>query len=307
MESMTGFGESRFTVEGVQVVCSARSVNSRFLEVELFFPIELVWFRSSAEEIIRKRFMRGHIEVTLSASQPLPADTIFNTDLVLQYERFLAQQLKRKKVTLDHREYLQIPGFVERRVKDWRVYQNKFEFHLMRALIKMHRSRQLEGRRTTRACLTHVRYLTRILRRVKILYTNLSKKKAAAIRHKIYYDWVDNSTESAKSERSKLANERKNTMQIAQALWQTRKEEILRAIQSDATEELSRIAMHLTRMLEIFRKHESAGREAEFFLQELQREINTLSAKAQDGEINTLTVLMKTEVEKLREQVRNLE
>ena len=51
----------------------------------------------------------------------------------------------------------------------------------------------------------------------------------------------------------------------------------------------------------------SAGRELEFFLQELQREVNTIGAKAQDSEINMLTVIMKTEIERLREQVRNLE
>ena len=63
IESMTGYGESHFSAEGVQIVCSARSLNSRFLEIELKYPDELGWFRSHSEEIIRKRFSRGRIEV----------------------------------------------------------------------------------------------------------------------------------------------------------------------------------------------------------------------------------------------------
>lgn len=307
MESMTGYGESHFTLEGAQLICSARSVNSRFLDVELQFPTELSWFKTHTEEIIRKRFSRGRIEVAIVSSAPLPVDIAFNTEIVAQYERFIAMQTGKKKVTIEPREYLQLPGFFERRVKNWRSYQNKLDFQLLRSLIKMQRARQAEGKRTTRICLTHLRYLARIQRRIGMLYTQSQKKKQMGLRHRIYADIISFSPDGVRSEKDRGRGERSLAMQAAQLIWHERKEELLRLVHSDASEEISRIGMHIARMLDIFRRKASAGRELEFFLQELQREANTIASKAHDSEINGLTIVMKTEIEKLREQVRNLE
>lgn len=300
MESMTGYGESHFSAEGVQIVCSARSLNSRFLDVELNFPEELHWFRTHSEELIRKRFKRGRIEVAFQSAGPMPVDVVFNTEIISQYERLISQRLGKKKFTLDPREFLNMPGFIERRVKNWRGYQGKFDFHLLRALIKMQRARIAEGKRTTRACLTHLRYLKRVQRQIGVLHTQSHRKKLIGVRHRILTDFFGVTEDFARSERG-------NPVRIAKQIWSERKEEILRSVHSDLSEEISRIGMHIDRMLGIFKKNESAGRELEFFLQELQREANTIGAKAQDSEISSLVVLMKTEIEKLREQARNLE
>ena len=316
MQSMTGYGESHFSAEGVQIVCSARSLNSRFLDIELKFPEELSWFRAHTEEIIRSRFGRGRIEVAFMSAAALPVDYSFNTDIISQYERFLAAKLGKKKVNLDARELLQLPGFIERRVKNWRAYQTKFDFHLLRALIKMQRAREVEGRRTTRACLTHLRYLARVQRRIGALHTQSHRKKLIGVRHRIYADFFgaqpgESAGNVGQGARSRSTAEHtksvRDKVHVANLIWNERKEDILRSVHHDASEEISRIGMHIARMLEIFKKKESAGRELEFFLQELQREANTIGAKAQDAEINSLTVIMKTEIERLREQVRNLE
>ena len=302
MESMTGYGESHFSAEGVQLVCSARSLNSRFLDIDLNFPEELAWFRSHSEEIIRKRFQRGRIEVAFQTSASLPVDVVFNTEIISQYERFLSQRLGKKKYSLDPREFLNMPGFVERRVKDWRSYQGKFDFHLLRALIKMQRGRIAEGKRTTRACLTHLRYLARVQRQIGVLHAQSHRKKLNGVRHRILADFF-----GAADVPLGKGRPAENTMRVAKIIWAERKDEILRSVHNDASEEISRIGMHIARMIQIFKKKDSAGRELEFYLQELQREANTIGAKAQDSEINILVVLMKTEIEKLREQVRNLE
>jgi len=309
MESMTGYGESHFTAEGASIICSARSINSRFLEVEFFFPSEISWFKTQSESIIRRKFTRGRIEITFQSAGALPSDIIFNTDLISQYEKLVSQRLGKKKFALEPREFLSIPGFVEHRVKNWRAYQNKFEFHLMRALLKMQRTRLIEGRRIVRACLTHVRYLKRILRRVNTLQIQAHRRKSNTVRHRILNDFLsiqtnDNVTASATSQKFKSG---KGAMRVARQIWNDYKEEILRTVQNDLTEEINRIAGHLERMLKILKSNQSAGRELEFYLQELQRETNTIGAKAQDSEINSLVVLMKTEIEKLREQIRNLE
>lgn len=303
MESMTGYGESHFSAEGVQIVCSARSLNSRFLDVELNFPEELHWFRTHSEELIRKRFKRGRIEVAFQSAGPMPVDVVFNTEIISQYERLISQRLGKKKFTLDPREFLNMPGFIERRVKNWRGYQGKFDFHLLRALIKMQRGRIAEGKRTTRACLTHLRYLKRVQRQIGVLHAQSHRKKLNGIRHRILTDFFGASPEVAAGKHKPA----ENTVRVAKLIWAERKDDIVRSVHNDLSEEISRVGMHIDRMLGIFKKNESAGRELEFFLQELQREANTIGAKAQDSEISSLVVLMKTEIEKLREQVRNLE
>lgn len=309
MESMTGYGESHFSAEGVQIVCAARSLNSRFLEIDLKLPDELVWFKAHAEEIIRKRFARGRIEVAFQPASALPVDLVFNTEIIAQYEKFVAGRLGKKKFHLDPGEFLHIPGFIERRVKNWRSYQSKFDFHLLRALIKMQRSRKTEGKRTTRACMTHVRYLARVHRQVSVLHTQSYRKKLQLVRHRILTDFFGQQTrENQPAAQTHGSRGRRGLeMQVAKIIWNERKEDILRSAHGDASEEISRMGMHIKRMLELLKKTEPGGREIEFFLQELQREANTLGAKAQDAEINSLVVLMKTEIEKLREQARNLE
>lgn len=304
MESMTGYGESHFNAEGISIVCSARSLNSRFLEVELDYPSELLWFKAASEAIIKRRFKRGRVEIVFQSAGALPSNINFNTDLISQYEKLVAQRVHKKNFNVDPRDFLHIPGFVERRVKDWRAYQNKFEFHLMRALLKMQRTRIAEGKRTVRACLTHVRYLKRILRRVVALQTQSHKKKMQTVRHRILNDYFGGQIAELQQPKNKVTE---NAMRVARQIWAENKEEILRALQNDLSEEIARISMHLDRMQAILKGNESVGRELEFYLQELQRETNTVGAKAQDSEIASLVVLMKTEIEKLREQARNLE
>lgn len=300
---MTGYGESHFSAEGVQIVCSARSLNSRFLDIDLNFPEELAWFRTHSEELIRKRFQRGRIEVSFQSAGPMPVDVVFNTEIISQYERLISQRLGKKKFTLDPREFLNMPGFIERRVKNWRSYQGKFDFHLLRALIKMQRGRIAEGKRTTRACLTHLRYLKRVQRQIGVLHAQAHRKKLNGIRHRILTDFFGALPETAGGKHKPA----ENTMRVAKLIWAERKDDIVRSVHNDLSEEISRVAMHIDHMLRIFKKSQSAGRELEFFLQELQREANTIGAKAQDSEISSLVVLMKTEIEKLREQARNLE
>ena len=79
------------------------------------------------------------------------------------------------------------------------------------------------------------------------------------------------------------------------------------AERSDFSEELSRLESHLDQFLETMNKQEAIGRTLEFISQEIGRELNTLSAKANDAEISQLVVHCKAELEKIREQVQNVE
>jgi uncharacterized protein (TIGR00255 family) len=220
MESMTGYGESHFSAEGVQIVCSARSLNSRFLDIDLNFPEELSWFRAHSEEIIRKRFQRGRIEVAFQPAASLPVDVVFNTEIISQYERFISQRLGKKKFSLDPHEFLSLPGFIDRRVKNWRSYQGKFDFHLLRALIKMQRGRKAEGKRTARACLTHLRYLKRVRHQIGVLHAQAHRKKLNGVRHRILEDFFGAIT----PEETGGKGRRDNAVKVAKLIWSEKKE-----------------------------------------------------------------------------------
>jgi len=296
---MTGYGESHFTTEGVQFVCSARSLNSRFLDIELSFPAELDWFRAPAEQIIRTRFQRGRLEISLQPNAPLPVESVFNIAVLEQYEHFLQEHYGKKRIVLDPEQLIHIPGFIEKRIKNWRNYRGKFEFHLIRAVFKMQRARTNEGKRLAKACITHLRYCARINREIKRNYLQVHRVKVHRLRSRIYMDLFAEGGANIPSDRDRIG--------LARKIWSEKKDEILKSFHIDITEELDRIGIHISRMIALFKNKESVGRELEFYLQELQRETNTISSKAGDAEISRLCVTLKTEIEKLREQARNLE
>jgi len=82
---------------------------------------------------------------------------------------------------------------------------------------------------------------------------------------------------------------------------------VIAANHGDITEEMTRLGVHLKAFKDLLRKSGAAGKAIEFLLQEINREINTIGAKSQDAQLSQITVAMKSEVEKMREQVQNVE
>lgn len=292
MESMTGFGASYFTLEGIKFYFSLRSINSRYFELTLNFPPEFRWFEARAESMTRKKITRGKIEVILEFEGELPKESDINTALIDSYSKALSTFYHKRNVQIPLDVLVQLPGVFEMKSRAWREMGSRFEFYFARALLKMERQRKKEGKRIQTWMKGRVRLLSRQNQKLHILHERHQKKAEKYARDKLY------SILSGSSSQVSPAFLRK--------IWVESRDEILELYQADITEEIERLAIHLPELLNTIETGVAPGKKIEFYLQEVLREVNTLTSKTRDAEINRLGISMKVEIEKLREQVRNI-
>ena len=299
MVSMTGYGEASFTLQGVRFYYRLRSLNSRFLEVSLHFPPELQWFESEAEKIVRERFVRGRIEVHLESERELPKKPKLNTQLIQEYQKLFMTLYPEKKSQLPLEALVQLPGSFELRSDNLKNYQPKLGSYLLRALLRLQREKQREGRKIFRYVKAHLRLLSRIHRKTRVLNREHYQKQRKNLSQKIIKPFEEYQEKPERWD--------KNTKQLFSRQAEVIREEMLHFFYSDITEEIDRLNIHLTTVLELLEQERISGKKLEFFLQELLREVNTLTAKTKDPMVNQQGIQMKSEIEKLREHVRNVE
>ncbi len=294
MESMTGYGESSFTLEETRFLFRARSLNSRFFESAFVFPAELQWLEFRAEELTRSRFRRGKITVHLEVSGDLPRTPVLHHEVLGRYQEYM-RELTGSKKKFSPETLLQLPGLFNLETLDFRVYSPRFEFFLMRALLKMQRERRREGRRLALWMRKNIRQMMRNRKKMEILNRQYGFTKRREI-FNLMKEIVPESTRVKKSEYPVLIEE----------FWRQHQETILQYFHYDITEELERLAVHYDKLLDLL-SSEEPGRQMDFYLQEIQREINTLAAKTRSTAVNQIAVATKADIEQLKEQVRNLE
>ncbi|MCS6983719.1 MAG: DUF1732 domain-containing protein [Leptospiraceae bacterium] len=293
---MTGYGQSSFFYEQLRFDIELRSTNSRYLETIYDFPAELSWFEPLAHDLLKKKVQRGRIQARIVLDKAFPKTVVLNQDLINQYQILYQELSGTTSGTIPFNMLAQLPGIFELKAKDWRTIKPKLEFYYLRALIKMQRSRRSEGKKIVHWLKTHLRYLNRLNRKIDLDYRNLRKKNYKKLRHKLM-DLIWDEGEPLQ----------KNMLLLARKVWAQYRDEIVNLIQSDIEEEIQRIEIHIKSILELLASEKAEGKQLDFYLQEIQREVNTLAAKASDTNINRTAVLMKIETEKMREQVRNLE
>ncbi len=301
MTSMTGYGEASFIVSGVRFYYRVRSLNSRFLEVFLFFPSELRWFEPATEKTIRDRFVRGKIEVYLESDHQIPRYPKINSELIKEYQKLFLTLHPEKKKEMPITTLAQLPGLFELSPNNLKPYQAKLESYLSRALMRLEREKKKEGQKIYSYVKTRIRLLSRTSHKIKTLHRQIYEKQKKQVDEKLS-KYIQNLTHH----QAKFSVEDNTFTPLAKNLGKL-KEEIIHYSYSDITEEIDRLNIHLTAVLELINLEEVIGKKLEFFLQEILREVNTLTAKTKDSRISQHGIQMKTEIEKIREQVRNVE
>jgi len=291
MRSMTGYGSGSASFPGGRASIELRAVNHRFLEVKMMLPREFLPWEGEWREMIEAQVKRGRLDVSLTFSgrSPRPYAVNLNLDLARAY---------REAITRLQRD-LQVKGefdisFLTSRPELFQVTEKPQPTQaevqavgqaLRLALTALERQRSREGRFLARDLRTRIAVLERarqaISRRTPVVQELLREK----LRER-----VTNLLQRVDIDQGRL-------LQEVAALTQ----------RSDITEELVRLQSHEQALTEALRSNEPVGKRIDFLLQEVQREINTIGAKADDTTIRHLVVAAKEEVEKLREQVQNIE
>ncbi len=290
--SMTGYGSGEAERNGISARAEVRSVNNRFLELTVRLPRSLQLRENDAKEFVRKNLLRGKINVNITVerddAEELPISV--NHSAAKSYYKLL-QELRTtlgitKEISLQDlltfSEVFNAPEGDETDEQEWQV--------------------ALEA-------------LTKAIESLTTMRSNEGKELEKDIRQRINtiaasVDEIDSmSKQRIPDERVKL---RERVAQLASDVSiiddkRLELEILLLSDKLDVTEECVRFRSHTKFFLDALKKDEAAGRKLTFLLQEMNREANTIGSKTSDAEIAQKVVLIKEELEKIREQLQNIE
>jgi uncharacterized protein (TIGR00255 family) len=290
-ESMTGFGRGEHSSDRYQFGIEIRSTNHRFLEVRLRIPRDLIAFESDIRTYIRSRFSRGYLDVQAFLGRPSEHNRRFviDRDLLSQTAAGL-QQAGRELGLGESVDLAVLARFKELfRFEDEPDDPEELRAGLMSAVesavTELEKTRRGEGEELKRAVTEILGRFGKIFEKMQGLAPETNRDLAETLRGRL----------EELIERTEFSPERLN------------QEAALLAMKSDVTEELDRIRGHFAAFADTLAKKGPSGRKLDFLLQEMNRELNTTAAKAGTLELSHLAIEGKLEMEKIREQVQNLE
>ena len=289
--SMTGFGVGEARVDTKTITVELRSVNNRFLEVSCRLPSSLSTYEQKVRETIRQAIDRGKLYTTITIQDEANngMDLRINRDAVKTVYALL-NNLKetagiQEQVTLDHvlkfSEVFEGATVENETDQLWEGVQEALNM----ALDNLKIMRQEEGAIIAKDMVERVNVIDAHVDRVETIAKSQIPETFDKLKERIQKLIADAPVDSDRLE-SEIA---------------------LIADKLDVTEECVRLRCHDQLFLQTIEEKEVVGKKLNFLLQEMNRESNTISSKASNSEISHLVVEMKEEIEKLREQVQNLE
>lgn len=289
---MTGFGRGekddgirRFTIE-------IKSVNHRYNDIIVKMPKHLSYLEDKIKKSIKEKIKRGRVEVYINLESLQSSDLEVNVDLELakSYKNaldLLNTELNLKSnITLD--QIIKYPDIlnVEKKEEEEDVIWDILSKSLDEALGNLYNMRIEEGEKLAEDIIKRSDY-------IKTLAEKIEEKSPIVVEE--YKEKLENRIksildESVEVDETKLANE------VAYF-----------ADKSNITEEIVRLYSHIDQIINTMKAEDSIGRKLDFIIQEMNREANTIGSKVGDIEITNHVVEIKSELEKIREQIQNIE
>jgi uncharacterized protein (TIGR00255 family) len=291
--SMTGFGSGLRQKGGVSVAVEIRTVNHRFLDLHIRLSREYSLLETEIQQAIRGALSRGRVDVSVTIQSTAPAELLINKDLAKGYmeaARTLRQELHLTD-TLELRTLLTLPGVVQN--KDSLEIVQGGESNLREALLESLQA-ALEGVVRMR------RHEGEALRSDMGRHLTSIAEKSAQSRASV--------PSTVEEYRSRL-QERLEQLLPPKAVDPQRiaQEVAILAERSDISEEFARLESHISQFTGLLESGKEVGKKMDFLLQEMQREVNTMLSKSGNLDITRLGIALKADIEKLREQVQNVE
>jgi uncharacterized protein (TIGR00255 family) len=293
---MTGYAQARASENGWSLRVTIRSVNHRFLDLHLRVPEGFEPLEPRIRQIIRERVRRGHLDVTVHYELAGPAAIGVNQEVAAAYLKAAAALRKEFNIQSepDVESIMRLPGVIGAAAASLESELERLESVLGRCMLES--LDKLDRMRAEEAGVLREEMSAR-LRTIAALASSVSTL----------------------AERARPAFAKRLEARLKDLLGETQidptrlaQEAALAAERSDVSEELVRLRSHVQQFQDLLASASEAGKKLDFLLQEMQREANTLLSKTpgNDGEgleITRLALEIKSEVEKLREQVQNIE
>lgn len=296
LRSMTGYAQAQRTESGFSMRVSVRSVNHRFLDLHVRVPEGFEPLEPRIRQIIRERVRRGHLDVTLRYEPAGPAAVAINEEVAAAYVQAVNGLRKQFAIHAepDLASILRLPGVIGPAAASLDEELARLEEImagcLTEALDKLDRMREHEGDALRQEMLGRLATIAGLAAKVGVLAERIRPAFAKRLETRL---------------KELLGETQLDPARLVQ-------EAAIAAERSDVSEELTRLASHVRQFESQLTAAADVGKKLDFLLQEMQREANTLLSKtpgneAEGLEITTFGLEIKSEIEKLREQVQNIE
>jgi uncharacterized protein (TIGR00255 family) len=295
MNSMTGYGRAQGKVAGRDVTVELRCYNHRFKDIKLRLSRGWTALEVPAEKLISAWLGRGRVECQVrsargSAGLAVPELNMEATERYLKLYGKLAREIETEtgvsqKLSLEIMAHSEGVIVMDEELGDPESSWNDLESLIKEALDQAQQMRRAEGERLAAEIDKRLKGVADLAAEIRALLPaeNQALFERMSERVKTLADQVEVTKERLAQEVAILAE------------------------RMDVTEELDRMSSHLAQFEKLMSRSDPVGRELDFLLQELNREVNTLSSKTRSTKVVALAVTLKAEIEKIREQIQNVE
>ena len=289
---MTGYGSISLQQGNRTYLIEVKSVNHRYCDVNVKIPSQYGFLENEIKKFIKERFSRGRFDVYLDI------DELEGNSRKISFDHALAARyLKELKelgtelgieTPIDLFSLIKLPEVIkiEKEPEDQEEIIQSVQKTLELALTQLEEMRKKEGELLRQEILT-------ILNRIQAATLRISERAPLI------------PVEYKKNLQERVRNLLENTLEVDEA--RLLQEVAIFAERMDITEELARLNSHLTQFYKLTESEEPVGKRLDFLIQEMNREVNTIGSKANDALVSQEVVEIKTEMERMREQVQNIE
>ncbi|ABB14282.1 YicC/YloC family endoribonuclease [Carboxydothermus hydrogenoformans] len=288
MQSMTGYGRAESISEFGRILIELKGVNHKYLEINVKLPRRYFFLEDKIKKVVQSKVYRGKIDLYVTVEEALSKNVKIDENLVYEYYKELQKigEALGIKADIEIEDLLLLPDIfkiAEPQFDEEEIW-NYFLVPLNEALGKFIAMRWDEGKR---------------------LQDDISQK--VTVIKNLVTEIESRAPEIPKEYREKLLNRLKDLGNLGIPEERILQEVLLYADKVSIDEEITRLKSHITAFLEVIHDSGPIGKKLDFIVQEMFRETNTIGAKANDLFISTKVVNLKSELEKIREQVQNIE
>ena len=281
MRSMTGFSESTLLKDDIEFKCISKSLNSRFLEINVRLPVNLKSHEGWVRDYIQKNFTRGKIDVDVFFTAP-PKEQLRISDNFLKLVKENESRIKKHGFDIASSTYSELLKVRDSIQKDYVLKDSSLRDLVKRSLVRLRRTREIEGKATKADLERLIAGMRKSIKSIK----GMEKINSKQIHKKL------NRFKAALKPDQKEVN-------ISEAFATLNK--------TDINEEIVRFNSHLDLVAKLIRSNKAIGKKLDFYTQEMQRETNTISSKALIAEIKNESVELKGLIERVKEHAQNVE
>ncbi|MBM7687356.1 YicC family protein [Enterococcus ureilyticus] len=294
MKSMTGFGKETFLNDTYQIDVEIKSVNQRFLDIQLRMPKEINPYEMAIRQLMKETLQRGRIEAYINIKQTGSGnkEVLVHWDLIHQLLGEVQQELtahypetvfdpaQTTNQLLNNSDYVEV---TEKQEVDETFGLLVLET-VKKAVERIDASRLQEGQKIQQVLTIYCQDFINLVHELTDFVMVYEKEYREKFETKLN-DWLGSQVDE-----TRLLTELAILLE-----------------KGDIHEELDRLAIHVTKLQELLCQAEPVGRELDFLIQEMNREVNTVGSKSSSIEIKNIVVQLKTILEKIREQIQNVE